>query len=121
MSKLEPWQRYRKATPCPVCGGYGAYKPENRCKGFLSLDGEGAFCSQVGNSRSPVWFEAIGLDLYWHPFVEKGEGEQVGRQTGWPREEILRHPLLRMRWRGLQRKLTRDREARRPPTEKDFG
>jgi hypothetical protein len=112
MSKLEPWQRYRKATPCPVCGGYGAYKPENRCKGFLKADGSGAYCSQVGNGRSPLYFEALGMDLYWHP-KDEGEGEsQVGRR---------RHPLLRMRSAGLQRKAARLKEAQRPPTLRDFG
>jgi hypothetical protein len=111
MSKLEPWQRYRKASPCPICHGYGAYKPENRCKGFLSADREGAFCSTTPNTRSPVWFESLGMQLYFHSF--EGEGEPSGRQVG--------SRLLRMRSAGLQRKLAKDREARRPPTGKDFG
>ncbi len=112
MAKLESWQRYRKAKPCPVCGGYGAYRPENRCKGFLKADGSGAYCSSVANGRSALYFEALGLNLYFHP-KDEGEGElSVGRQ---------RHPLLRMRSAGLQRKAARDREARRPPTGKDFG
>jgi hypothetical protein len=112
MAKLEPWQRYRKASPCPVCAGYGAYRPENRCKGFLKADGSGAYCSQVGNGRSPLYFEALGMDLFWHP-KDEGEGEsQVGRR---------RHPLLRMRSAGLQRKAARLKEAQRPPTLRDFG
>jgi hypothetical protein len=112
MAKLEAWQRYRKASPCPVCAGYGAYRPENRCKGFLKADGSGAYCSQVGNGRSPLYFEALGMDLYWHP-KDEGEGEsQVGRR---------RHPLLRMRSAGLQRKAARLKEAQRPPTLRDFG
>jgi hypothetical protein len=113
MSKLEPWQRYRKATPCPVCGGYGAYKPENRCKGFLKADGSGAYCSQVGNTgpRDDTWFESLGLFLYFHKY--EGEGEsQVGRR---------RHPLLALRSAGLQRKAARLKEAQRPPTARDFG
>jgi hypothetical protein len=113
MAKLEPWQRYRKASPCPICSGYGAYKPENRCKGFLKADGSGAYCSQVGNGRSPLYFEALGLNLYWHPFEDQGEGEQVGRRP--------RSRLLRMRSAGLQRKAARLKEAQRPPTLRDFG
>jgi hypothetical protein len=58
--------------------------------------------------------------LFWHPFERLGEGEQ--RQAG-------RHPLLRMRSAGLQRKALFARsdeaeglkEAKRPPTAKDFG
>lgn len=102
MSKLEPWQRYRKATPCPVCGGYGAYKEENRCKGFLTADGKGAYCSQVADSASPKWFESIGLLLYFHPFV--------GRERGSSR-------ISRMRLRGLQRKSQR----LKPPHPAEFG
>jgi hypothetical protein len=112
MSKLEPWQRYRKATPCPVCGGYGAYKPENRCKGFLKADGSGAYCSSVADSRSALYFEALGLDLYFHP-LDGGEGEQVGRE--------IRNRILMMCRRGTERRRALHIEARRPPTGKDFG
>ncbi len=113
MSKLEPWQRYRKASPCPVCGGYGAYKPENRCKGFLTADGFGAYCSQVGNARSPQWFEALGMDLYFHPLEpdwEEGELKRAGR-----------HRLIAMRTEGLLRRQARELEAAQPPTWKDYG
>jgi hypothetical protein len=109
VTSLQGWQRYRKATPCPICHGYGAYKPENRCKGFLRHDGDGAYCTQVKALFSMD--SEVGV-LFWHPFKEQGEGEQVGRQ---------RHPLLRMRSAGLQRKAARLKEAQRPPTAKDFG
>jgi hypothetical protein len=115
LSKLEAWQRYRKATPCPVCGGYGAYKPENRCKGFLTADRTGAWCSQVGTgsyNEQPLWFEAIGMYMYFHPF--EGEGEQVGRH--WYRGRIMA-----MRLAGWNREAAREIERRRPPTGKDFG
>jgi hypothetical protein len=120
MGSLEPWQRYRKASPCPICSGYGAYKPENRCKGFLSADGEGAFCSAVADGRSPVWFEALGLNLYWHPvhtyngaYPFEGEGEsKAGRH---------RSRILWLSHQAALRHAARQREARRPPTAKDFG
>jgi hypothetical protein len=57
-----------------------------------------------------LYFEALGLNLYYHSF--EGEGEPIGKQ---------RHRLLALRRAGLQRKLARDLEARRPPTGKDFG
>jgi hypothetical protein len=117
MAKLEPWQRYRKASPCPVCGGYGAYKPENRCKGFLTADGNGAYCSQVdeGAHLNPEskWFDAVGMYLYWHPLEGQGQGEGEAK--------VGRHSILAMRHQGLLRRQARVKEARRPPTGKDFG
>jgi hypothetical protein len=116
MGKLEKWQRYSKASSCPICAGYGAYRPENRCKGFLAQDGSGAWCSKEARwiRQPPVFFEAIGLNLYWHPFEEQGEGEQVGRH--WYRGRIMA-----MRLAGWNREAAREIERRRPPTGKDFG
>jgi hypothetical protein len=100
VSKLEAWQRYRKATPCPICGGYGAYKPENRCKGFLKADGSGA---------------------YYHPFEGEGELSEDFRR----RHRVGRSRILGMRSSGLLRVFNRSKraiaEAHRPPTGKDFG
>lgn len=123
MARLEPWQRYRKSQPCPVCGGYGAYRPENRCVGFLSADGEGAYCSQVSDGRSAVWFEALGMNLYWHPNPE-GEGE-VDRAGQFHRRYLARrvttHRILRMRYQGMVRAVKAKSEAARRPDWRDFG
>jgi hypothetical protein len=121
VSKLEAWQRYRKATPCPICGGYGAYKPENRCKGFLKADGSGAYCSSVADGRSALYFEALGLNLYYHPFEGEGELSEDFRR----RHRVGRSRILGMRSSGLLRVFNRSKraiaEAHRPPTGKDFG
>ena len=110
---LEPWQRYRKATPCPICHGYGAYKPENRCKGFRAANELGVWCSQTP-SDSSAYFEALGLDLFFHSYSqEQGEGE-------------VKQPRLRYKrslWieKGRLRRQAREAESRRPPTVRDFG
>jgi len=46
-----PAKGYKKTSPCPACGGYGgAYKKENRCRGFISASGT-TWCE---NSLSPT-------------------------------------------------------------------
>jgi hypothetical protein len=74
-----------------------------------------------------LYFEALGMDLYWHP-KDEGEGEQrqVGRSL---RQQRRGSRISRMRSAGLQRKAlfarseeaARLKEAKRPPTAKDFG
>ena len=113
---LEQWQRYLKANPCPICGGYGAYREERRCKGFRTADGLGAYCSQTPNGRSPKDFG--GFSLYYHEFMwpemHKGEGEDS-------KTAMYKHRLYRLREHGRLRREARLAEARRPPTVRDFG
>lgn len=73
---LKPEQRYTKANPCPICGGYGAYKKEKRCKGFRLLQSraersEGvepaAYCQNVESSTT---LNVGGMLVYRHPPAE---------------------------------------------------
>ena len=107
---LERWQRHLKSQPCEVCGGYGAYKEENRCKGFRTADGLGTYCSQVPNGRSPRDFG--GFDLWYHS-QEQGEGEDS--------KTAMRSRYKSYLYRGRLRRSAREAEARRAPTVRDFG
>lgn len=68
---------FKKSSPCPVCGGYGgAYKSENKCKGFLSSQEDVAFCQKEESSESLILYG--GLLLYKHSLTEvysRSEGE----------------------------------------------
>ena len=59
---LERWQRYRKGTPCPICGKV--------CKGWLHKNREGAFCSKLGEGQ-PTDYN--GLKVWYHKFTEEGQ------------------------------------------------
>jgi hypothetical protein len=55
---------YRKTHPCPVCHGYnGAYRKENRCKGFISEKGR-VYCSRVESPVRPDGSVPLPLSLF---------------------------------------------------------
>jgi len=47
-SRIEPWQRFTRSHPCPICQGYDADRRGRgeRCYGFLSADETAAFCTR---------------------------------------------------------------------------
>ena len=71
--RLEPWQRFKKASPCPNCGGYnGAYDKSNRCKGFLRREGDGFYCREE-NGTKPLDFP---VPLYLYAFSDENEDQK---------------------------------------------
>ena len=51
-SGVDPQQRHSAAYPCPVCGGYDSLPrgQSQRCSGFISEDGQFAFCTREGHA-----------------------------------------------------------------------
>jgi hypothetical protein len=86
-TSVSPEQRFNKAHPCPICGGYdGAGRGQaERCFGFLSRDKEYAHCTR----------EEYAGDLDQHPktegFAHKLTGKcRCGEQHGPDDDNVVR-------------------------------
>jgi hypothetical protein len=54
---------WRKSSPCPVCGGYAAYKKEKRCRGYARNKGDGVYCENKNPRRDPIF--PLGFALWF--------------------------------------------------------